>query len=49
MFKNAFPDIKVVIEDIHEHGDKVSGAYNLETRPDAWFPGLLKALGVQQG
>ena len=96
MFKNSIPDIKVVIEDIHEHGDKVmitshftgtftndfdlsqmgmgvvqatgkmvtfpsstsevsldgnkvSKTHNLETGPDAGFPGLLKALGVQQG
>lgn len=48
MFKNSFPDIKVVIEDIHEHGDTVSKTHNLETGPDAGFPGLIKVLGVQQ-
>ena len=94
MFRNSFPDIEVVIEDIHEHGDKVmitshftgtftndfdlsamgmgvvpasgemvtfpsstseisfdgdkvSRTHNLETGPEAGFPGLLKALGVQ--
>lgn len=96
MFKHSFPDIEVVIDDIHEHGDKVmltshftgtftndfdlsamgmgvvpasgktvtfptstseisfdgdkvSGTHNLETGPEAGFPGLLKALGVQAG
>jgi hypothetical protein len=94
MFKNSFPDIKVHIEDIHEHGDKVmltsyftgtftrdfdlsamgmgvipasgemvtfpsstseisfagdkvSRTHNIETGPEAGFPGLLKALGVK--
>ena len=96
MFKNSFPDIKVVIEDIHEEGDsvmltshftgtfkkdfdlsamgmgvipasgaavkfpsstsrisfsgdKVSRTHNLETGPEAGFPGRLKVLGVPAG
>lgn len=96
MFKHSFPDIKVVIEDVHEHGDKVrftshftgtftndfdlsamgmgvipasgemvtfpsstseisfdgdkvTGTHNLDTGPEAGFPGLLKALGVPAG
>ena len=96
MFKGSFPDIKVVIEDVHEHGDKVmltshftgtftndfdlsamgmgvvpasgemvtfpsstseisfdgdkvSRTHNIETGPEAGFPGLLKALGVPAG
>ena len=96
MFKNSFPDIKVVIEDIHEegdsvmltshftgtftkdfdlsamgmgvipasgeavkfpsstsrisfNGDKVSRTHNLDTGPEAGFPGLLNAFGVPAG
>jgi predicted ester cyclase len=96
MFKNSFPDIKVVIEEIHEegdsvmltshftgtftkdfdlsamgmgvipasgeavkfpsstsrisfNGDKISGTHDMDTGPEAGFPGLLKALGVQVG
>jgi len=96
IFTHSFPDIKVVIEDIHEHGDKVmitshytgtftndfdlsamgmgvvlasgeivtfpsstseisfdgdkvSRTHDIETGPDAGFPGLLKALGMPAG